>query len=135
MRAAHPHVGAGGAWRWREPQQPASGRILFSDRWRSRGFVAGFDHFIKLYYMANTTRASTVITVSLPRAILRTADRVAKEEGRTRSELVREALRVYAATRRWRTLRRWGEASARAAGIGSDQEIEEVVADVRRSRR
>lgn len=80
-------------------------------------------------------RSSKVISVSLPADLVKVAERLAKEERRTRSELVREALRDYAATRRWRRLRRWGEASARMARVRSDPDIEDVVGEVRRSRR
>jgi hypothetical protein len=37
---------------------------------------------------------------------------MATEEHRTKSELVREAFRHYAFTRRWRVIRDWGEATA-----------------------
>ena len=37
------------------------------------------------------------MTVSLPPAMIREVDRLRRKEGRTRSELVREALRRYAA--------------------------------------
>lgn len=80
-------------------------------------------------------RSSKIITVSLPAELARLAERLAKEERRTRSELVREALRDYAATRRWRRLRRWGEASAQQAGVRTDRDIENAVGESRRSRR
>ena len=40
-------------------------------------------------------RTSRVFSLSIPRELLRQAGRVAKEEGRTKSELFREALRRY----------------------------------------
>lgn len=40
-----------------------------------------------------------LITISLPPPLLRQAEAVAREENRTKSELVREALRLYVETR------------------------------------
>jgi metal-responsive CopG/Arc/MetJ family transcriptional regulator len=43
--------------------------------------------------------STAVITVTLPAELASRADEVAKEESRTRSELLREALRLYIDTR------------------------------------
>lgn len=43
----------------------------------------------------NTVRASSLVTVSLPRRMLSASDRVAKRHHMTRSEFVRTALRRY----------------------------------------
>ena len=45
------------------------------------------------------------ILISLPQEFLEDIDRVAKEEHRSRSELIREALRSYLETRQVRKLR------------------------------
>jgi metal-responsive CopG/Arc/MetJ family transcriptional regulator len=44
-------------------------------------------------------RSTAVVTVSLPAELASRADEVAREESRTRSELLREALRLYIDTR------------------------------------
>jgi len=44
-------------------------------------------------------RSTAVVTVSLPAELAHRADEVAKQESRTRSELLREALRLYIDTR------------------------------------
>jgi len=49
-------------------------------------------------------RTRKLITVSLPPPLLKKAERVAKQENRTKSELVREALRFYVETRDVRRL-------------------------------
>ena len=41
------------------------------------------------------TRTTETMTVSLPPAMMEQVDRVCEAEHRTRSELVREALRIY----------------------------------------
>ncbi len=53
-------------------------------------------------------KTSRVLSFSLPPVLLREAERLAKEEGRTKSELFREALRWYIGERRWRKLQRYG---------------------------
>jgi metal-responsive CopG/Arc/MetJ family transcriptional regulator len=47
-------------------------------------------------------RSTAVVTVSLPAELASRADEVAREESRTRSELLREALRLYIDTRKVR---------------------------------
>ncbi len=78
--------------------------------------------------MARTTKT---ITLSLPPEMADKIDQLMKEEGRTRSELLREALRRYAEEREWRKIYRYGEAKARQRGIKEDQ-IEDLI-DARRS--
>lgn len=44
-------------------------------------------------------RSTALLTVSIPQTLARQVERVAKEESRTKSELLREALRLYLDTR------------------------------------
>lgn len=55
------------------------------------------------------------ILVSLPQEFLEDIDRVAQEEHRSRSELIREALRAYLETRQVRKLRLKQVAEGRAS--------------------
>ena len=50
-------------------------------------------------------RTTKPIRVSLPPDLLRETQRAAREEARTRSELIRDALQQYLTSRRWRRLR------------------------------
>ena len=52
------------------------------------------------YDKVTAMRESITFTVSLPPAMAKQVDRAMKVEHRTRSELVREALRVYLSARR-----------------------------------
>ena len=52
------------------------------------------------------TRTTKTITFSLPPDMAERVQQVMKEEGRTMSELVREALRQYMEEREWRRLER-----------------------------
>jgi CopG family transcriptional regulator/antitoxin EndoAI len=75
-------------------------------------------------------RTTKTITLSLPPDMSDTIERLRKEEGRTRSELLREALRRYAEEREWRKIYRYGELKARQKGITEDK-IEDII-DARR---
>jgi len=72
------------------------------------------------------------VTISLPPQLAKQIDSLARKEGRSRSELMREALRQYMARgRRWEQIFALGEEIARRDGLkGSD-----VDAAVKRRRR
>ena len=71
-------------------------------------------------------------TISLPPGIVREAERTAKEENRTKSELVREALRMYLEERRWRKLQQKTALRAQALGIRTEEQVDQLVHAVRR---
>ncbi|MBM4308904.1 MAG: ribbon-helix-helix protein, CopG family [Deltaproteobacteria bacterium] len=73
--------------------------------------------------MARTTKT---ITLSLPPEMADKIEELMKEEGRTRSELLREALRRYAEEQEWKKIYRYGELKARERGITEDQ-IEDII--------
>ena len=62
-------------------------------------------------------RTTKILSLSLPPDLLRAAERAAKKEGRTKSELFREALRRYLQERQWTELRRYGATRAARLGI------------------
>ncbi len=68
----------------------------------------------------------SIINISMPRDMARRVKRVAKEENRTQSELLREAFRVYEWRRDWAKIRAWGEETARKMGIKSDEDVERI---------
>ena len=61
-------------------------------------------------------RTTTTITFSLPPEMAEQVQRAVKEEDRTVSELLREAIRLYMEEREWRRLERYGRLRARRAG-------------------
>ena len=82
-------------------------------------------------------RSTKTITFSLSLAMADRVDQVMKQQGRSRSELVREALLRYMEECEWRQLFQYGEQRARALGIGSEDVsplVEEYRAEVRPSR-
>ena len=61
-------------------------------------------------------RTTTTITFSLPPEMAERVDEVMKQQGRTRSELLREALLRYIQECEWRELLRYGEQKCQGAG-------------------
>lgn len=80
-------------------------------------------------------RTTKPITVSLPGDLLRETQRVAQEESRTRSELIRDALRQYLASRRWQRLRQWGAETAERLGLKTEADLQRLLDQVRAGRR
>lgn len=62
------------------------------------------------------------VTVSLPARLARELDRISREEGTSRSEVVRDALLRQFALREFRRLRRALLPKARARGIVTDED-------------
>lgn len=74
------------------------------------------------------------VTISLPPELARRAERTARTEGRSRSELFREALRQYLDRRdRWDRIFVAGEQAAARLGL-QEEDVAKVVVDRRRRR-
>ena len=79
-------------------------------------------------------RKSSVLSISPPPDLASDLDSAARKERRSRSELVREAVRQYVLLARWRTLRK--KAALKAAEQGLQQkDIERLVDEERSARR
>lgn len=71
---------------------------------------------------------STVISISLPRELLEEIDESAAVEHRTRSELLSDAARRYLRSeQRWRQIQAEVSVRARAAGIETEDDVEELM--------
>lgn len=80
-------------------------------------------------------RATRTVTVSLPPTLAKQADRAARAEGRSRSEVFREALRQYLARGdRWERIFSYSEQVARRSGL-TERRVSDTVKEARRSRR
>ncbi len=77
-------------------------------------------------------RTTKTWTISLPPNLVREAERTAREENRTKSELVREALRLYLDEQRWRKLQRKTALKAQALGIRTEEDVDRLVHEVRK---
>jgi hypothetical protein len=90
------------------------------------------DMFIHCMNMSN--RSSKVLAVSVPRDAAAEFERLAIEEGRNKSELFREMLRVYRIwreTQRFEYLQRYGAARARQLGITNEDDVERLIQEIR----
>jgi metal-responsive CopG/Arc/MetJ family transcriptional regulator len=79
-------------------------------------------------------RTSRVLAVSVPPDAAEEFERLAGAEGRNKSELFREMLRVYSGYRETGTfevLQRYGAAQARGLGIRDEGDVERLIAELR----
>lgn len=65
-------------------------------------------------------RNTKTITFSLPADLALQVDRMTRQQSRTRSELLREALLRYLEECEWTELLQYGERRARELGIGAE---------------
>jgi metal-responsive CopG/Arc/MetJ family transcriptional regulator len=79
-------------------------------------------------------RSSRVLAVSVPPDTASDFERLAEAEGRNKSELFREMLRVYRAyreTQSFESLQRYGAAQARRRGIRTEKDVERLIQEAR----
>jgi predicted transcriptional regulator len=63
------------------------------------------------------------VTISLPPDVRRELDRIAKEDGLSRSDVLRQSLEDFLFVRRFRRLRQRMMASAQAEGVYTDEDV------------
>jgi metal-responsive CopG/Arc/MetJ family transcriptional regulator len=86
-----------------------------------------------MYDMAKE-RNTKVVAVSLPPDDAVTFDRLASAEGRNRSEMFREMLRVYQTyveIRSFESLQRYGASRASVVGVRTERDVERLIRDAR----
>jgi metal-responsive CopG/Arc/MetJ family transcriptional regulator len=76
-------------------------------------------------------RTTKLITISLFPELLEEAEKLAKEEKRTRSEFFREAIRRYIEEKKWERLYRYGRLKAQEKGL-TEEDVERLVDEYRR---
>ena len=76
-------------------------------------------------------RTVKTISLSLPPEMAKKIKELMEKEGRTRSELIREALRRYVEQQEWKETLRYGRMKAREKGITEDQ-VEDMVDEYRK---
>jgi metal-responsive CopG/Arc/MetJ family transcriptional regulator len=75
---------------------------------------------------------SKLLSVSVPDELSEGTDRLAATQGRTRSEVVRDALRSYLWRERWSIATREARARAEVEGIGPE-DAERLVDQIRKT--
>jgi Ribbon-helix-helix protein, copG family len=79
-------------------------------------------------------RVSQVVAVSVPPESAEDFERMARDEGRNKSELFREMLRVYRAYREtgvFEALQRYGAGRAHALGVRDESDVERLIHEAR----
>jgi len=79
-------------------------------------------------------RTTRPITVSLPLDLLEETQRAARDEARTRTDLIRDALRQYLASRRWQRLRACGVETADRLGLKTEADLQRLLDRTRQRR-
>jgi CopG family transcriptional regulator/antitoxin EndoAI len=79
-------------------------------------------------------RKSSILSISLPPELTSDLDAVASQERRSRSELVREAVRQYILLSRWKVLRQKFSLKAVERGL-REEDVERLVDEERGARR
>ncbi|MBM4294348.1 MAG: ribbon-helix-helix protein, CopG family [Deltaproteobacteria bacterium] len=77
-------------------------------------------------------RTTKLVSISILPELLAEAEKLAKEENRTRSELIREALRRYISERRWQKLTQYARLKAAEAGIETEEDVLRLIDEYRR---
>ena len=75
-------------------------------------------------------RTTKTITFSLPPDMAQRVDQVMKQQGRSRSEFLREAVLRYIEEYEWRQVLRYGEGRAREKGLGPE-DVSDLVEEYR----
>ncbi|RJX16844.1 MAG: ribbon-helix-helix protein, CopG family [Ammonifex sp.] len=76
-------------------------------------------------------RKTRVWALSIPPALAQKAECLARRENRSRSELVREALRQYIASREWEAMQATAAHRARKIGVYDEDMVERMIDDLR----
>ena len=79
-------------------------------------------------------RTTKILSISISPELLREAERTAKLEGRTKSELLREALRRYLSDQRWQRLRQYGAGQAQRLGL-NENDVDRLIYEYRAEKR
>lgn len=76
------------------------------------------------------------VNIALPDDLIKKVDNLAKNEYRNRSELIREALRVYIRnSESWRELFAYGKSTAKKMNITSEKQVDNIVAEYRHGKK
>jgi CopG family transcriptional regulator/antitoxin EndoAI len=74
-----------------------------------------------------------LLSVSIPDALMEEAEAIARAQGKTKSEVVRDALRRHVELERFRELQRYGREQAERIGVGPE-DAEALVDELRAER-
>lgn len=76
------------------------------------------------------------LNIALPKELVKKVDQVAKNEYRNRSELIREALRIYLKDlQQWDEIFEYGRKMGKKMGIKSEEDVNKIVYEFRHGRK
>lgn len=76
------------------------------------------------------------LNIALPKELVKKVDAQAKKEYKNRSELMREALRLYLEEREdWEEIFAFGRKAMKKMGIRSEKEVDDIVYEFRHGRK
>lgn len=76
------------------------------------------------------------LNIALPKDLVKKVDERARKEYKNRSELMREALRIYLADRQeWEDLLDYGKKVGKKMGIKSEEDVNKIVYEHRHGRK
>lgn len=80
--------------------------------------------------------STQTFNISLPKDLVKKVDKLAKKEYRNRSELIRQALRVYMQDKEeWNDLLDYGKKVGRRMGIKSEEDVYKIVDEFRHGKK
>jgi CopG family transcriptional regulator/antitoxin EndoAI len=79
-------------------------------------------------------RTTKVVSITLPPPLFDQAMALAKEENRTMSELMREALRRYQREREWEQITSYGTMAAQIAGVKTEEDVVKSIHEFRKAK-
>lgn len=76
------------------------------------------------------------LNIALPKDLVKKVDELAKKEYRNRSELIREALRVYLTDKKeWNDLLDYGKKVGKKMGIKNEEDVNKIVYEFRHGKK
>lgn len=76
------------------------------------------------------------LNIALPKDLVKKVDELAKKEYRNRSELIREALRVYLSDKKeWNDILDYGKKVGKKMGIKSEADVNKIVYEFRHGKK
>lgn len=67
-----------------------------------------------------------ILNLSFPESIVKEIETIARKENKSKSQVMRDAFRVYKFRREWARIRMLGEETARRMGIESVDDVERI---------
>lgn len=73
------------------------------------------------------TRQTKIINMSIPQDLYSSLDKIARQRGTSRSQILKEALKNYIDEEiRWQQIRKWGKETATKLGIKNEDDVERI---------